>query len=180
MAGMTEHGDHHEDPERLLVAFAPRVYGLLVRLVGRPDTAEDLMQETMLRAFRSLQTYRPEGKFRAWVFRIAVNLARDWIRRRPREPSVGLEEGTDPGERATATRGAAPEVRMADGERARQVEAAIARLPQADREVLLMRFYGDLAFKDIARATGEPLGTVLARTHRALKKLGNLIPEDEI
>jgi RNA polymerase sigma-70 factor (ECF subfamily) len=69
---------------------------------------------------------------------------------------------------------------MADGERARQVEAAIARLPQADREVLLMRFYGDLAFKDIARATGEPLGTVLARTHRALKKLGNLIPEDEI
>ena len=177
---MTEHGEHHEDPERLLVAFAPRVYGLLVRLVGRPDIAEDLMQETMLRAFRSLQTYRPEGKFRAWVFRIAVNLARDWIRRRPREPSAGLEEGTDPGAWAEATRQPAPEAPMAQGERARQVEAAMARLPQPDREVLLMRFYGDLAFKDIARATGEPLGTVLARAHRALKKLGDMFPEGDI
>ena len=93
---MTTGTGDSSDLETLLVTFAPRVYGLLFRLVGRADVAEDLMQETMLRAFRSLGTYRPEGKFRAWVFRIAVNLARDWIRRQPREPSVSLDDGEDP------------------------------------------------------------------------------------
>ena len=88
---MTGRTSEPEDPEALLASFAPRVYGLLLRLVGRPDVAEDLMQETMLRAYRSFGTYRPEGKFQAWIFRIAVNLARDWIRRRRREPSVSIE-----------------------------------------------------------------------------------------
>jgi RNA polymerase sigma-70 factor (ECF subfamily) len=173
-------GDQEEDVEQLLQGFAPRIYGLLVRLVGRPDVAEDLMQETLLRAYRSLDTYRPEGKFRAWIFRIAVNLARDWIRRRPREPALSLDDGSDPTAAAVVEKAMPPDGPMIETERARRVEAAMARLPAPDREVLLMRYYGDLAFKDIARATGEPLGTVLARAHRALKKLGNLIPEDEL
>jgi RNA polymerase sigma-70 factor (ECF subfamily) len=165
--------------QTLLVTFAPRVYGLLFRLVGRADVAEDLMQETMLRAFRSLDTYRPEGKFRAWVFRIAVNLARDWIRRQPREPAVSLDDGGDaPAARSLRTM-APPDGAMARREEAKCVELALSRLSEADREVLLLRYYGELAFKDIAQATGEPLGTVLARAHRALKKLGELLPEDQ-
>jgi len=166
--------------EALLVTFAPRVYGLLFRLIGRADIAEDLMQETMLRAFRSLDTYHPEGKFRAWVFRIAVNLARDWIRRQPREPSVSIDEGDDPPVAASLRTVDPPDKGMTRREGSRRVEVAIARLSAADREVLLLRYYGDLAFKDIARTTGEPLGTVLARAHRALKKLGELLPEDEL
>jgi RNA polymerase sigma-70 factor (ECF subfamily) len=176
---MTTGSGDSSDLETLLVTFAPRVYGLLFRLVGRTDVAEDLMQETMLRAFRSLGTYRPEGKFRAWVFRIAVNLARDWIRRQPREPSVSLDDGEDPPVAVSLRTMAPPDASMGRREGSNRVEAAIARLSAPDREVLLLRYYGDLAFKDIARTTGEPLGTVLARAHRALKKLGDLLPEDE-
>jgi RNA polymerase sigma-70 factor (ECF subfamily) len=176
---MTTGSGDSSDLETLLVTFAPRVYGLLFRLVGRTDVAEDLMQETMLRAFRSLGTYRPEGKFRAWVFRIAVNLARDWIRRQPREPSVSLDDGEDPPVAVSLRTMAPPDAFMGRREGSKRVEAAIARLSAPDREVLLLRYYGDLAFKDIARTTGEPLGTVLARAHRALKKLGDLLPEDE-
>jgi len=176
---MTGRTSEPDDLEATLVSFAPRVYGLLLRLVGRPDVAEDLMQETMLRAYRSFDTYRPEGKFRAWIFRIAVNLARDWIRRRRREPSTSIEAEGDPLGRGTPAAHLPPDARMDRGERARLVEQAMARLPEADRQILLMRYYGELPFKDIARATGEPLGTVLARAHRALAKLGNLIPEDE-
>jgi len=176
---MTGRTSEPEDPEALLASFAPRVYGLLLRLVGRPDVAEDLMQETMLRAYRSFDTYRPEGKFQAWIFRIAVNVARDWIRRRRREPSTSIEAEGDPLGRSTPAIHVPPDARMDRGERACRVEQALARLPEADREILLMRYYGELPFKDIARATGEPLGTVLARAHRALAKLGNLIPEDE-
>ncbi len=88
---MTGRPNQSDDTEAMLEAYAPRVYGLLVRLVGRPDVAEDLTQETLLRAFRGLNTYRPQGKFQAWIFRIAVNLARDWIRRRPRDSAVSLD-----------------------------------------------------------------------------------------
>jgi RNA polymerase sigma-70 factor, ECF subfamily len=176
---MTGRDNESEPIEQLLVSFAPRVYGLLLRLVGRPDVAEDLMQETMLRAFRSLDTYRPEGKFRAWIFRIAVNLARDWVRRRPREAATSLDDSPEmPAAAALRTEDAtaSPALRR---EQSARVESALARLADADREVLLLRFYGDLAFKDIARVTGEPLGTVLARAHRALKKLGDILPEEE-
>ena len=174
---MTERTGDSPDVERLLVSFAPRVYGLLLRMVGRPDVAEDLMQETLLRAFRSRGTYRPEGKFRAWIFRIAVNLARDWIRRRPRQRAFALgDDGDETSAPLTPAADSPPDADALRRERARWVEQALARLPNADREVLLMRYYGDLTFKAIAQATGEPLGTVLARAHRALKKLGDMIP----
>jgi len=177
---MTGRPGDPDDLERQLVLFGPRVYGLLVRLVGRPDVAEDLMQETLLRAFRSVDTYRPEGKLRAWIFRIAVNLARDWIRRRPRDAAASLDDGSD-GPLPSALAGhLPPEADLVRSERSRRVETALARLADPDREVLLLRYYGDLSFKDIAQATGEPIGTVLARTHRALRKLGDLIPEDEL
>jgi RNA polymerase sigma-70 factor, ECF subfamily len=178
---MTGRPNQSDDTEALLAPYAPRIYGLLVRLVGRPDVAEDLTQETLLRAYRSLDTYRPQGKFQAWIFRIAVNLARDWIRRRPRDSAVSLDDGPEPvGSTAAISSEMPPDAAMTLSDRAKRVETALARLPQADREVLLMRYYGDLPFKDIARATGEPLGTVLARAHRALTKLGDLIPEDEL
>ncbi|MGB2614645.1 MAG: RNA polymerase sigma factor [Phycisphaerae bacterium] len=175
------HGPEDTDApkEERLVALAPRVYGFLVRLVGNRETAEDLTQETLLRALRGFAAYRPEGKFRAWVFRIATNAARDWIRRRPREPALGLETDADAPLPGTVGREPPPEARLLAGERIARVEAALARLSEPDREVLLMRYYGELEFKDIARATGEPLGTVLARAHRALKKLANLVPQGE-
>jgi len=165
--------------EQRLAAYAPRVYGLLVRMVGNRDTAEDLTQETLLRAFRAFETYRPEGKFRAWIFRIARNAARDWLRRRPLEPALGLD--ADWLERAPASprRQSRPEDRLLGGERASKVEAALQRLPAPDREVLLLRYYGELAFNDIAKVTGEPLGPVLARAHRALKKMAELVPEEK-
>ncbi|MBE3070985.1 MAG: sigma-70 family RNA polymerase sigma factor [Planctomycetes bacterium] len=175
---MTRRADDTEDVEQLLVAFAPRVYGLLLRMVGRPDVAEDLVQETALRVVRRLDTYRPEGKFQAWIFCIAVNLARDWMRRQPRTPA-SLPSDTDDGSPGPVSAvDAPPDAPALARERRLRVEAALARLSETDRAVLLMRYYGEMAFKDIARATDEPLGTVLARAHRALKKLGDLIPEE--
>ena len=175
---MTGRVNDPENVEESLVAFAPRVYGLLRRLVGRPDVAEDLMQETLLRAVRSLATYRPEGKFRAWIFCIAVNLARDWMRRQRHEPAALLGDDGEVSPDAVPAPDESPDGPVLRRERRRCVEDALARLSEPDRTVLLMRYYGNLAFKDIARATDEPLGTVLSRAHRALRKLGDLIPEE--
>jgi RNA polymerase sigma-70 factor (ECF subfamily) len=168
---MTDNAYEPENLQDLLVASAPRVYGLLFRMVGRRDVAEDLMQETLLRAYRGLDAYQPEGKFRAWLFRIAANQARDWIRRQKRRPLVTDEPH--------AVAEMPPEADAVARERAGRVNQALARLAEPDREILLMRYYGNMTFKEIAQANGEPLGTVLARAHRALKKLGEMIPEDE-
>lgn len=177
---MTGSANEPQDIQDELVSFAPRVYGLLFRMVGRSDVAEDLTQETLMRAFRSLETYRPEGKFQAWIFRIAVNLARDWVRRRPREAASLTDEADDPAYGRPTTTDPPAEANLVRLDRSKRVAAAMGRLADADREVLLLRYYGDLPFKDIAQATGEPLGTVLARAHRALKKMGDMIPEDEL
>ena len=171
-----------EDTDALedrIAAYAPRVYGLLMRLVGKRDVAEDLMQETLLRAYGGLHRYRPQGQLRAWIFRIAVNLARDWIRRRPRRPVLGLEDPDGPAPDLADDPDRAPEANLHARERNARVAEALDRLSEPDREVLLLRFYGDLAFKDIARTTGEPIGTVLARAHRALHKLADLLPGEE-
>jgi RNA polymerase sigma-70 factor (ECF subfamily) len=176
---MSHRAEDTDAPEERLVALAPRVYGFLVRLVGNRDTAEELAQETLVRALRGLATYQPEGKFRAWVFRIATNVARDWLRRRPREPALGLVVDPETPMPATVGREPAPDARLGRSETAAKVEAALVRLSEPDREVLLMRYYGELEFKEIARVTGEPLGTVLARAHRALKKLADLVPEEQ-
>ena len=165
--------------ERRLAEYAPRVFGLLVRMVGNRDTAEDLTQETLLRAFRAFETYRPEGKFRAWIFRIARNAARDWLRHRSLESAHSVDADWLEAAAAPSRRQSRPEDRLLDGERASKVEAALRRLPDPDREVLLLRYYGELAFNDIAKVTGEPLGTVLARAHRALKKMAELMPEEQ-
>jgi len=175
---MSQRPEDADAPVERLVALAPRVYGFLMRLVGERNTAEDLAQETLVRALRGLATYRPEGKFRAWVFRIATNVARDWLRRRPREPALGLEADSEALLTGPVGREPTPDVRLNRSETAARVEVALARLSQPDREVLLMRYYGEMEFKDIARTTGEPLGTVLARAHRALAKLADLVPEE--
>ncbi len=165
-------------PRELVAAYGPRVFGLHVRLIGRRDVAEDLTQETLVRALGGLASYQPEGKFRAWIFRIALNVARDWIRRRGRQPATGGDPEGGPAPGPADTQAERPEAPLEGRERAALVGEALERLPVPDREVLLMRYYGDLAFKEIAEATGEPLGTVLARAHRALKKLGDLLPAD--
>ncbi len=168
---MTQRPGEPEDVAARLLAYAPRVYGLLVRMVGRRDVAEDLLQETMLRALGAAERYNDQGKFRGWLFRIAANQARDWIRRRGRAPLAEADAPppTDP---------VRPDEAALRRERARCVEEALARLAEPDREVLLMRYYGEMTFKEIAEAKGEPLGTVLARAHRALKKLGALMPRE--
>jgi RNA polymerase sigma-70 factor (ECF subfamily) len=176
---MSARAGHPRDSAELVAAYAQRVFGLHMRLIGRRDVAEDLTQETLLRALGGLKTYRPEGKFQAWIFRIAINLARDWIRRRGRDRATAFDaDGEPPPAKAILAEGR-PEADALRRERADQVGQALGRLADEDREVLLLRYYGELAFKDIARATGEPLGTVLARAHRAIRKLGELLPADE-
>jgi len=144
--------------ERPLSAF-------LFRHTGGRDV-DDLYQETWIRVVRSAPRYDPTRRFSTWLFQIAVNLCRDWHRRHGDEP-----------------RGEPPEIgSTADLRRAEAgIDAArlLARLPEPQREVLILRFHHDLAEDEVAEILGCPRGTVKSRMHNALARLAAIVREGD-
>jgi len=152
------------------------VYSLIVRMIRDAPAAEDLVQETFLRAFARLDSYDRQRRFSSWLFRIAHNLTIDYCRRQ--EPATvsydapgegaGLAALSDPA--ATS-----PEAAAAGGELARALVEAMARLRPAYREVLLLRYQEGLSQDEIADITELPLGTVKTYLHRARKELAGYL-----
>jgi RNA polymerase sigma-70 factor (ECF subfamily) len=172
------------DPEalsRLVELFSPRVYGLLLRLTGVRDVADDLLQETFLRVVRMIGQYQHVGKFESWLFRIAANVTRDRARRLGRRSWTGPLEDEGGGlSRADVSDTNDPPATVLRTEAGEKLAAALGRLSDAEREVILLRHYSELPFREIADMLGVPLGTALARAHRALKRLRTeLGAEDE-
>lgn len=171
----------------LLVPYQRPLLSFLFRMLGDRHEAEDLLQETFVRVLRALGGFRPEeaeaattgvhadagadaaadgrcASFARWLFTIAANLARDL--RRGRRPHLSLDgrdvEAADAEDAGLAAEGA---------ELKRSLEEAIAALPEAQREVLLLRVYSGLTFNRIAEILECPLNTALGRMHYALTRL---------
>jgi RNA polymerase sigma-70 factor (ECF subfamily) len=167
------------DPQALtdlVDAYASRVFGLLFRLTGSRDVAEELAQETFLRLVRTIGEYEHSGKFEAWLFRIAANLARDRGRQhRRRGAAVPLDAPPGAGGTAAVERPdddeLDPAACLAEREERERLGMCLDRLPDLDREILLLRHFSDLSFREIAELLNVPLGTALARAHRAIGRL---------
>lgn len=181
--------------EALVRRYTRRVHGLLLKHCRDGDLAEELTQATFVKLVASLrrfERYEEQGKFEPWLFRVAMNLLRDEMRRRGRQAAP---MDMSPAATANADRAhgwAAAEAAVVAGEpnpaddplaavsRAEQVQAlrrAVEQLPEADRELLHLRHTAGLTFAQIAESLDQPLGTVLARGHRAVKKLKKLLEE---
>lgn len=161
--------------EALVDAYGNRVFGLLLRLTGRREVAEELVQETFLRVVRTIRGYQHDGRFEPWLFRIAANLARDQHRRRRRRGNVqplGSESGEMTADQARAAGAVSdPSDAVSQAEQGERLSSCLARLPELDREVLLLRHFSGMSFREIADFLAVPLGTALARAHRALARL---------
>ncbi len=164
--------------DELVARFSPRIYGLLYRLTGRRDVAEDLTQETLLRMVRTIGDYQHSGRFEAWLFRIAANLARDRARQLGRRGvPLSLDGGAETDALAPDLASGVddPPAQLERDEAGAQVAAAVDALSESDREIILLRHYSELSFREIAELLGVPLGTALARAHRALKRLREIL-----
>lgn len=162
----------------LVETYWQRLFGYALRATNNQEIARDLVQETFLRIVQNLERYDDQGKFEAWMFRILVNLVRDNSRmmtRRPIRSTVINHQGG--GELTDELPGKlrAPADSYEHSENVDRLLNAIERLPDMDRQVLMLRHYADMPFKEIAKVLNCPLGTVLARTHRALGKLRTLM-----
>jgi len=165
--------------ERLLELYAKRLYGYFFRATASHHDAEDLLSELMLRLVRTLGNYQHRGRFEPWLFRIAANMVRDRIRRRKARPTpISLSAQSDTGQTlGEQMPGRSVEIdgHMLAGEVSQALQISLERLDVTTREMILLRYFGEMSFKELADVFECPIGTVLARVHRGLKALRKIM-----
>jgi RNA polymerase sigma-70 factor, ECF subfamily len=153
--------------ERLVRDHQDRIFALGLALTGNRHDAEDVAQDTFIRAYKALATYSPERvrdlKQKAWLHRIAVNVVRNRVRGvRPRIVELN---GSEPD---VATGPEEDVLRKAEID---ELAARVACLPAKYREAVVLRHVQDLSYAEVAETLGQPVGTVKANVHRGLKIL---------
>jgi RNA polymerase sigma-70 factor (ECF subfamily) len=153
-----QHGDGQAFGE-LVEKHRPGVLNVVYRMCGDPQLAEEAAQEAFLRAWQNIRRYNPHFAFRNWVYRIALNIAIDVLRRRTE--TVVIEDET-----LTADTDG-PEATLERKEQAEQVRQAVLGLPPASRAVLILREYEGMTYQEIADSLDIPIGTVMSRLNYA-------------
>jgi RNA polymerase sigma-70 factor (ECF subfamily) len=167
---------NREDPRAFAILvrrWEGPIRRLCARMIGDAHCAEDLAQEAFARLFVRRKHYRPVARFSTFIRRIAVNLCYDELRRRKRRSECPLEEdgeATAAGDALTAS-GGPPDAVAAEKEHADLVRAAVLRLPEHYRAVVVLRHYEGLKFREIAEVLDIPPGTVKSRMAEALSRL---------
>ncbi|MBP90082.1 MAG: hypothetical protein CMJ64_25810 [Planctomycetaceae bacterium] len=153
------------------------VRGYLLAAIRRPDVADDLAQEVFRRAWQARETYREQGTARAYLLKIADRLLIDHARKS--KPEVHLDENgwavAEP-----ADRGDAPTDRLKKSEARQELDASLELLTPQRKRVLLLRYYCDMSFADIAETVGCPLSTALSHCRRGLLALRKHIAESTL
>jgi RNA polymerase sigma-70 factor (ECF subfamily) len=167
--------------DRLVEERSGDVYALLYRLTEDPEEARDLTQETFLQAFRNIAHFRGEADLRTWLYRIAVNQARNrwrWWRRRRRDVTVSLDATTGDDADATPlsarlrdTNASDPEQLALARERERALSTALRSLSRNYREVVVLRDVEGLSYEEVATALDISVGTVKSRLSRGRLEL---------
>jgi RNA polymerase sigma-70 factor, ECF subfamily len=163
----------------LLEAYGRRLYGYFLRATNSHHDAEDLLGEMMLRLVSKLERYDDRGRFEPWLFRIAANMVRDRIRRAKSNPaptSLTGDSRSGPGlaDQILADGGEVDTGLLAE-EASAQLQAALMKLDEPTRDMILLRHFGQMSYKEIADLFRCPLGTALARVHRGLKALRRMM-----
>ena len=160
---------------QLILRWERPIYALAYRVIGREEDARDVCQETFLRAFRALPGFKGEAKFSSWIYRIALNLCRDWMRRQRRTPTVQMPEDSEAMERMERVADRPPvesvEDLVARKELSAVVAEAMAVLPEEQRTAIVLKEYHGLTFQEIADLQGCPLSTVKTRLYQGLTVL---------
>ena len=163
-------GGDREAFSLLVRRYEDRVFRLASRIVGDPDDAEDVLQETFLSAYRGLSAFKGESRFSTWIFRITTNAALMRLRKR-RPDVVSLDAPADlegaPELHEIRDWTATPEEALADGEARQAMDAAIAELPTEQRAVFLLRDVEGLSNGEVADSLGLTVPAVKSRLHRA-------------
>src|SRR4051794_3648264 len=157
---------------QLVLRWERPIFALAYRVIGREEDAKDVCQDAFLRAFRALPGFKGQAKFSSWLYRITLNLCRDWIRRQRRAPVVQMPEDTDIVE-AVGENGPVESIEelVSRRELSAVVEEAMTLLPEEQRTAIVLKEYHGMTFQEIADLQGCPLSTVKTRVYQGLSVL---------
>ena len=156
----------------LVDRYQSKVFTTIFLIVKDQDVAEDLLQDVFVKVLHTFNSdkYNEEGKFQPWVMRIAHNMAIDHFRRAKRYPTILLEDGSNLLNSLSFAEDSSEEQRIKE-ETLAWVRNLIDELPEAQREVVMMRHYLDMSFQEIAEQTGVSINTALGRMRYALNHI---------
>ncbi len=167
--------------EVLIGRHKNRIYSAIYMFVRDQYLAEDIFQDTFIKVIESLRSgnYKEEGKFLPWVMRISHNLCIDYFRKVKRKPSIVDSEGFDIFE-VLKFHGDNAEQSMIKNQAKAKVKDLINQLPDEQKEVVILRHYAEMSFKEIAGMTGVSINTALGRMRYALINLRKMVAERSI
>jgi len=148
---------------QLVDMYASRCYGYFYRLTGNNDISDELLSELFVKLVEKIATYKG-GSFESWLFKIATNIFHDFLRSKQRRKKL-----LDVRKELLETE--FTELKKSGGEQIDKLQIQLKRLDTDTRELIMLRFYSQLSFKEMAKMRSEPIGTTLAKLHRGLKKL---------
>jgi RNA polymerase sigma-70 factor (ECF subfamily) len=164
--------------DTLITRYSGDIFSVLCRMTGDPDEARDLTQETFLSALKAIKSFRGEAELKTWLFRIALNHARNrfrWWKRRKRNETISLDkplgEGSATVSDTVADGGESPEQVVLRLERQRRLIRAVNALPEVFRETIVLCDIEGLGYEEIARALNINVGTVKSRIARGREQL---------
>jgi RNA polymerase sigma-70 factor (ECF subfamily) len=169
----------------LVEAHQSRVYHLALRMLANEREAEDVAQDAFLHAFARLASYRPEWRFKTWIMSIASNLCIDRLRRHRLEPTsfADFATRTAHGEEAEVdfvSGEPGPEAIYSRKQRNSAVQAMLDELPIADRSMIVMFYFSDMSYDEIAKATNSTVSAVKSRLFRARQKMSRSAWADQV
>ncbi len=168
--------------DALLQRHQSRLLGYILQLTGNPDVAEDIFQETFVKAIMTIRqgNYTESGKFAPWLYRIARNLVIDHFRQEKSEAIVSTDEGVVDVLNRKELSDLTIEDTMIDDQIRDDVRRLVRELPESQREVLIMRYYRNLSFKEIADLTNVSINTALGRMRYAILNMRRMAQERNI
>jgi RNA polymerase sigma-70 factor (ECF subfamily) len=162
--------------ETLIERESGPVFRACYRVLGRVDEAEEATQEAFVLAFRALGTFRGDGHPAAWLMRIATREA--WRRSSTRAQRVARSLPIDDATLAIPSPRSDPSQLVGRMQQQEAIRSAVRQLPEPYREVITLRYFGDLSLGEIGTVTNRPVGTIKAQVHRGLQRLRALIEDD--
>ena len=152
---------------QLVDIFASRCYGYFYRLTGNRDLSDELLSELFVKLVEKITSYKG-GSFEGWLFRIASNIFHDHLRDKQRQKKLLVVHKEQIESEIT-------EPKQSGNEQVDMLQIQLKKMDADTRELIMLRFYSQLSFKEIAKMRSEPIGTTLAKLHRGLKKLRELM-----
>lgn len=166
--------------EAIVRSYEKKVYNLALRMVGNPDDAADMAQETFIKAYKALGSFRSDSKFSVWLYRIATNVCLDFLRRKSRSNTVSLTADDDDGDAQLdiPDLNGNPEEELSRKLTIDAVQRGLQTLGEQQRSILVLREINGLSYEKIAQTLDIDIGTVKSRIFRARKRLCAFLIED--